>query len=97
MSYCKVSTAILCRALDPCARGLGYAMAENGEPNGIIQAAFSEGAQGSNTMKSITLDALQKEAQKRPTAAEVHRRLEEVMEEMLFWIKEAPAYYCKIS
>ena len=57
----------------------------------------SEGAQGSNTMKSITLDALQKEAKKRPTAAEVHRRLEEVMEEMLFWIKEAPAYYCKIS
>ena len=77
--------------------GLGYAMAENGEPNGIIQAAFSEGAQGSNTMKSITLDALQKEAKKRPTAAEVHRRLEEVMEEMLFWIKEASAYYCKIS
>lgn len=63
----------------------------------IIQAAFSEGAQGSNTMKSITLDALQKEAKKRPTAAEVHSRLEEVMEEMLFWIKEAPAYYCKIS
>ena len=24
--------------------GLGYAMAENGEPNGIIQAAFSEGS-----------------------------------------------------
>ena len=57
----------------------------------------SEGAQGSNTMKSITLDALQKEAKKRPTAAEVHSRLEEVMVEMLFWIKEAPAYYCKIS
>ena len=46
--------------------GLGYAMAENGEPNGIIQAAFSEGAQGSNTMKSITLDALQKEAKNDP-------------------------------
>ena len=39
-------------------------MAENGEPNGIIQAAFSEGAQGSNTMKSITLDALQERSKK---------------------------------
>ena len=34
--------------------GLGHAMAEYGEQN-IIQAAFSDGAQGSKTMKSITL------------------------------------------
>ena len=76
--------------------GLGYAMAENGGQN-IIHAAFSNGAQGSNTMKSITLDALQKEAKERPTAAEVHRRLEEVMEEVQFWIKEASTYFCSIS
>ena len=76
--------------------GLGYAMAEYDGQN-IIQAAFSDGAQGSNTMKSITLDALQKEAKERPTAAEVHRRLEEVMEEMQFWVKEASAYCFTIS
>ena len=77
--------------------GLGFAMVENGRRNIIIQAAFSDGAQGSNTMKSITLDALQKEAKERPTAAEVHRRLEEVMEEMQFWVKEASAYCFTIS
>lgn len=76
--------------------GLGYAMAEYGEQN-IIQAAISDGAQGSNTMKSITLDALQKKANERPTAAEVHRRLEEVMEEMQFWVTEASAYCFTIS
>ena len=76
--------------------GLGHAMAEYGEQN-IIQAAFSDGAQGSKTMKRITLDALQKEAEERPTAAEVHRRLEEVMEEMQFWVKEASAYCFTIS
>ena len=71
-------------------------MAENGGQN-IIQAAFSNGAQGSNTMKSITLAALQKEAKERPTAAEVHRRLEDVMEEAQFWVKEASAYCFTIS
>ena len=68
--------------------GLGYAMAK-GFGGSNIQAAFSDGAQGSNTMKNITLAALQEEAEERPTAAEVYRRLEEVMEEMQFWIKEA--------
>ena len=77
--------------------GLGFAMVENGRRNIIIQAAFSDGAQGSNTMKSITLDALREEAKERPTAAEVHRRLEEVMEEMQFWVKEASAYCFTIS
>ena len=77
--------------------GLGFAMVENGRRNIIIQAAFSDGAQGSNTMKSITLAALQKEAKERPTAAEVHRRLEEVIEEMQFWVKEASAYCFTIS
>ena len=76
--------------------GLGFAMVENGRQNNI-QAAFSDGAQGSNTMKSITLAALQKEAKERPTASEVHRRLEEVMEEMQFWVKEASAYCFTIS
>ena len=76
--------------------GLGYAMAEYGEQN-IIQAVFSDEAQGSNTMKSITLAALQKYATERPTAAEVHRRLEEVMEEVQFWVKEASAYCFTIS
>ena len=77
--------------------GLGYAMAEYSGQNNIIQAAFSNGAQGSNTMNSITLAALQKEAKERPTAAEVHRRLEEVMEEVQFWVKEASAYCFTIS
>lgn len=70
--------------------GLGYAMAEYGGQN---QAAFSKGAQGSNTMKNITLAALQKEAKEPPTATEVHRRLEE----MQFWVKEASAYWFTIS
>ena len=65
-------------------------MAEYGGQN---QAAFSKGAQGSNTMKNITLAALQKEAKERPTATEVHRRLEE----MQFWVKEASAYWFTIS
>ena len=76
--------------------GLGCAMAEYGGQN-TIQAAFSDGAQGSNTMKNITLAALQKEAKERPTAAEVHRTLEEEMEEVQFWVKEASAYCFTIS
>ena len=48
-------------------------------------------------MKSITLAALQKYATERPTAAEVHWRPEEVMEEVQFWVKEASAYCFTIS
>ena len=67
--------------------GLGYAMFQSN--NQGINVAFSEEAQGSIIMQSITLNALQYDEDKRPTAVEIHQQFEELRKEMLdergFW------------
>ena len=67
--------------------GLGYAMFQSN--NQGINVAFSEQAQGSIIMQSITLNALQYDEDKRPTAVEIHQQFEELRKEMLdergFW------------
>lgn len=75
--------------------GLGFAMFQSN--NQGINVAFSERAQGSIIMQSITLDALQNDEKERPTAAEIHRQFEELRKEMQFWMKEVSGNYCTIS
>ena len=75
--------------------GLGSAMFLSN--NQGINVAFSEQAQGSIIMQSITLNALQYDEDKRPTAAEIHRQFEELRKEMQFWMKEVSGNYCTIS
>ena len=79
-------------------QGLGYAMFlyrnhDNPFRRRNIQPEFSFRAQGSLTMKSVTLAALQNEENKRPTAAEIQRKLDEMVEEMQFWMNEASATF----
>lgn len=62
-----------------------------------INVAFSEQAQGSIIMQSITLNALQYDEDERPTAAEIHQQFEELRKEMQFWMKEVSGNYCTIS
>ena len=75
--------------------GLGYAMFQSN--NQGINVAFSEQAQGSIIMQSITLNALQYDEDERPTAAEIHQQFEELRKEMQFWMKEVSGNYCAIS
>ena len=73
--------------------GLGYAM-EMYDPD--INIEFSSQAQGSNVQQGITLAALQYDKDDRPSAAEIHRALEEAAEDLEFWATEADRTYCTI-
>lgn len=75
--------------------GLGLAMSQSN--NQGINVAFSERAQGSIIMQSVTLEALQYDEDDRPTAADIHRQFEGLRKEMQFWMKEVSGNYCTIS
>ena len=64
--------------------GLGHAMVDL--PN--ITAAFSSQAQGSKQMQRAALKALQYNQHDRPSADKVHQKLENLAEEIQFWMKE---------
>ena len=53
-----------------------------------ITAAFSSRAQGSKQMQRAALKALQYSEGDRPSADEVHQKLENTAEEIQFWMKE---------
>ena len=75
--------------------GLGLAMSKS--KNGSIRVAFSDQAQGSHTMKRVTLDALKYNEDDRPTAAEVLGDIEGISKELQFWMEEVSRAYCTIS
>jgi len=75
--------------------GIGYVMAT--DSNKSIRVSFSRQAQGSKFMQSITIDALQYDEKDRPSAAEVHEKIENLAAEINFWMKEGSRAYCPIS
>lgn len=74
--------------------GIGYAMAEY-DPD--ITIKFSRSARGSHSVRNITLDALQFDKDDRPSAADIHRELKEIVEDVTFWFTELIASYCTIT
>lgn len=66
--------------------GLGRAMSKTLFHS--IQMPFSNSAQGSIKMRSITLKALQRNEQNRPTAGEIHQQFEELKSEIQFWLQQ---------
>ena len=73
--------------------GLGYAMAKF---DGDVNIVFSRGAQGSNAMQDVTLDALQYNKDNRPSATEIKRLFEDTEEDLRFWLTEISRADCTI-
>ncbi|XP_078364002.1 serine/threonine-protein kinase PDIK1L-like [Oculina patagonica] len=73
--------------------GLGYAMSQNQN----IKVRFSPETQGSSSQRRVTLDTLSYKAKDRPSAEEVHKRVQSSQESIRLKgkkTKEAPGWCC---